>query len=47
VLRKGDIKMIKKLLEKGFSKSAVAKKLGISRDTVWNDPKMIDTFLFS
>ena len=34
MLRKGDIKMIKKLLEKGFSKSAVARKLGISRDTV-------------
>jgi transposase len=34
VLRKGDIKMIKKLLEKGFSKSAVARKLGISRETV-------------
>ncbi|WP_428743747.1 helix-turn-helix domain-containing protein [Sulfurimonas sp.] len=26
--------MIKKLLKKGFSKSAVARKLGISRDTV-------------
>jgi len=31
VLRKGDIKMIKKLLEKSFSKSAIARKLGLSR----------------
>lgn len=34
MLRKGDIKMIKKLLEKSFSKSAIAWKLGFSRDTV-------------
>jgi len=34
VLKKGDVKMIKKFLKKGMSKSAVARKLGISRNTV-------------
>lgn len=34
MLKKGDVKMIKKLLKKGLSKSAVARKLGISRNTV-------------
>lgn len=34
MLKKGDIKMIKKFLEQGLSKSAIARKLGISRETV-------------
>ena len=34
MLKKGDVKMIKKFLKKGMSKSAVARKLGISRNTV-------------
>ena len=34
MLKKGDIKMIKKFLKKGMSKSAIARKLGISRNTV-------------
>ena len=34
VLKKGEIKMIKKFLAEGLSKSAIARKLGISRDTV-------------
>jgi transposase len=34
VLKKGEIKMIKKFLKEGLSKSAIARKLGISRNTV-------------
>ena len=34
MLEKGDIKMIKKFLKQGMSKSAIARKLGISRNTV-------------
>ncbi|WP_082006812.1 helix-turn-helix domain-containing protein [Sulfurospirillum cavolei] len=34
MLKKGEIKMIKKFLAEGFSKSAIARKLGISRETV-------------
>jgi transposase len=34
VLRKGEVKMIKKFLKEGMSKSAIARKLGISRNTV-------------
>lgn len=34
VLKKGDVKMIKKFLKQGLSKSAIARKLGISRNTV-------------
>ncbi len=34
MLRKGDVKMIKKFLKEGMSKSAIARKLGISRETV-------------
>ena len=34
MLKKGDIKMIKKFLNEGMSKSAIARKLGISRNTV-------------
>ena len=45
MLKKGEIKMIKKLLEKGFSKSAVARKLGISRDTVRKYANMPDGYV--
>ena len=34
MIKKGEIKMIKKLLEKGLSKSAIARKLGVCRETV-------------
>jgi len=34
VLQKGDIKMIKKFLEQGLSKSEIARRLGIARNTV-------------
>jgi len=34
MLHKGDVKMIKKFLKEGMSKSAIARKLGISRETV-------------
>jgi len=34
MLKKGEVKMIHKMLEDGLNKSAIARKLGISRDTV-------------
>jgi len=34
MLKKGEVKMIHKMLKDGVSKSAIARKLGISRDTV-------------
>ena len=34
MLRKGEVKMIKKFLKEGMSKSEVARRLGISRNTV-------------
>lgn len=34
MLKKGEIKMIKKLLKNGMSKSEIARRLGISRETV-------------
>ena len=34
MLKKGEINMIKKFLKEGMSKSAIARKLGISRETV-------------
>ena len=34
MLRKGEIKMIHKWLKAGMSKSEIARRLGISRDTV-------------
>ena len=33
MLKKGEMKMIKKFLKEGMSKSAIARKLGISRET--------------
>jgi transposase len=34
VLKKGEARMIKKMLKQGLSKSEVARRLGLSRDTV-------------
>ncbi len=34
MLKRGEVKMIHKMLEDGLSKSAIARKLGMSRDTV-------------
>ena len=34
MLKKGEVKMIKKFLKEGMSKSEVARRLGISRNTV-------------
>ncbi len=34
MLKKGEVKMIKKLLNNGLSKSEIARRLGISRNTV-------------
>ena len=34
MLKKGEVKMIHKMLKEGLSKSAIARKLGINRDTV-------------
>ncbi|MDY0401963.1 IS21 family transposase [Sulfurovum sp.] len=34
MLKKGEVKMIHKMIKEGLSKSAIARKLGISRDTV-------------
>ncbi|WP_188093948.1 hypothetical protein [Sulfurimonas sp. CVO] len=33
MLKKGEVKMIHKMLKDGLSKSSIARKLGISRDT--------------
>ena len=34
MLQKGELKMIKEMIEEGMSKSAIARKLGISRETM-------------
>ena len=34
MLKKGEVRMIKKFLKEGMSKSAIARKLGISRNSV-------------
>ncbi len=34
MLKKGEVKMIHKMIKEGLSKSAIACKLGLSRDTV-------------
>lgn len=47
VLKRGEIKMIKKLLEEGLSKSAIARKLGISRETVRRYAKLPDDYVLS
>ena len=45
VLKKGEIKMIKKFLAEGLSKSAIARKLGISRDTVRRYANLPDDYI--
>ena len=45
MLKKGEIKMIKELLKKGFSKSEVARRLGICRDTVRKYANMPDGYI--
>lgn len=45
MLKKGDVKMIKKFLKDGMSKSAVARKLGISRNTVARYAKKPDGYI--
>ncbi len=45
VLKRGEIKMIKKLLAEGLSKSAIARKLGISRETVRRYAKLPDDYV--
>ena len=45
MLKKGDVKMIKKFLKKGMSKSAIARKLGISRETVRKYAAMPDGYI--
>ena len=45
MLKKGEIKMIKKFLAEGFSKSAIARKLGISRETVRRYAKLPDDYV--
>ena len=34
MLKKGEVKMIHKMIKQGLSKSAIARKLDLSRDTV-------------
>ena len=34
MLKRGEVKMIHKMIKEGLSKSSIARKLGISRDTV-------------
>ena len=34
MLKKGEVKMIKKMLKDGVSKNEIARRLGISRETV-------------
>ena len=45
MLKKGDVKMIKKFLKQGMSKSAIAKKLGLSRETVRKYAKKPDGYI--
>ena len=45
MLKKGEIKMIKKFLAEGFSKSAIARKLGISRETVRRYANLPDDYI--
>jgi len=42
MLKKGEVKMIHKMLKDGLSKSAVARKLGVSRDTVAKYAKLLE-----
>jgi len=45
MLKKGEVKMIHKMLKEGLSKSAIARKLGISRDTVAKYAKLPEGYI--
>lgn len=45
MLKKGEVKMIHKMLKDGLSKSAVARKLGINRDTVAKYAKLPEGYI--
>ena len=45
MLKKGDVKMIHKMLKDGLSKSAIARKLDINRDTVAKYAKMPEGYI--
>ena len=45
MLKKGEVKMIHKMLKDGLSKSAVARKLGVSRDTVAKYAKLPEGYI--
>lgn len=45
MLKKGEVKMIHKMLKDGMSKSAIARKLGINRDTVAKYAKLPEGYV--
>ena len=45
MLKKGEVKMIHKMLKDGLSKSAIARKLGINRDTVAKYAKLPEGYI--
>ena len=45
MLKKGEVKMIHKMLKDGLSKSAIARKLGIARDTVIKYSKLPEGYM--
>jgi len=45
VLKKGEVKMIHKMIKEGLNKSSIARKLGISRDTVAKYAKLPEGYV--
>ena len=45
MLKRGEVKMIHNMLKDGLSKSAIARKLGISRDTVLKYSKLPEGYI--
>ena len=45
MLKKGEVKIIHKMLKDGLSKSAIARKLGINRDTVAKYAKLPEGYI--
>ena len=45
MLKKGEVKMIHKMLKDGLSKSAIARKIGINRDTVAKYAKLPEGYI--
>jgi transposase len=45
VLKKGEVKMIHQMIKEGLSKSAIARKLGINRDTVAKYAKLPEGYI--